>query len=105
MTARVDARSFAAAQDFILGAKSWWTQELYPALQQDYEQRAAKLEAAPATTGEVDDLIGETLLYRYYAWLERHLQRYKYSARYGLQPFHEQDHEALEGGLASEDLP
>lgn len=37
----------------------------------------------------------------YYCWLERHLQRFKYSGRYGLQPYHEQDRKRLEASLAT----
>lgn len=41
----------------------------------------------------------ESVLYQYYCWLERHLQRYKYSGRYGLQPYHAQDRARLEKSL------
>ena len=101
--ARIDDRSFAAAQDFILGVKSWWTRELYPSLRDEFERLAAK--APPATVHDVDRLVGGTQLYRFYAWLERHLQRYKYSARYGLQPYHDQDRARLVDELAPEGLP
>lgn len=40
-----------------------------------------------------------SVLYQYYCWLERHLQRYKYSGRYGLQPYHAQDRARLEKSL------
>jgi ubiquinone/menaquinone biosynthesis C-methylase UbiE len=105
MNRRIDDRSFAAAQDFILGVKSWWTRDLYPAMREDYERRAAKLEQPPETAAEVDALIGGTQLYRWYAWLERHLQRFKYSGRYGLQPYHDQDRADLVSRLAPGDLP
>ena len=105
MKARIDDRSFAAAQDFILGAKSWWTRDLYPAVRADYERRAAKLDAPPETAREVEALMGDTQLYRWFAWLERHLQRCKYSGRYGLQPYHEQDRKELVDRLAPANLP
>jgi ubiquinone/menaquinone biosynthesis C-methylase UbiE len=41
----------------------------------------------------------KSVLYQYYCWLERHLQRYKYSGRYGLQPYHAQDRARLEKSL------
>ena len=85
----MDDRSFVAAQDFLLDAKRYWTTEIYPALKADYENRAALSEAAPDTAGEGEALIGGTTLYRFYAWLERHLQRFKYSGRYGLYPYHD----------------
>lgn len=105
MTMPIDDRSFTAAQDFLLGMKSWWTRDLYPALQEDFDRRAAKAGSEPASVDDVDALIGDTLLYRTYGWLERHLQRFKYSGRYGLQPFHDQDRERLVDGLATEGLP
>ena len=85
----MDDRSFIAAQDFILDVKRFWTTEIYPALKADYENRAASLEPPPDAAEEVEALIGSTTLYRFYAWLERHLQRLKYSGRYGLYPYHD----------------
>ena len=85
----MDDRSFIAAQDFILDVKRFWTTEIYPALKADYENRTASLESVPDTSAEVEALIGSTTLYRFYAWLERHLQRLKYSGRYGLYPYHD----------------
>ena len=41
------------------------------------------------------------VLYQYFCWLERHLQRFKYSGRYGLHPFHAQDRERLQKALES----
>ena len=88
--ARIDHRSFAAAQSFTLGAKLHWTTKLYPALRAEHD----RLETQDGLAG-----LAEGTLYRYYAWLERHLQRIKYSGRYGLQPYHAQDREALERAI------
>jgi len=96
----MDDRSFVAAQDFILETKRYWTTELYPALKADYEEKAAGLDQTPDTVDEVEDLIGSTTLYQFYAWLERHLQRFKYAGRYGLYPYHDERREALEASLA-----
>lgn len=54
----------------------------------------------PAVREEYPNL-EHSVLYQYYCWLERHLQRYKYSGRYGLQPYHAQDRERLEKSLAA----
>lgn len=81
----VDGRAFAAGQAFLLSAKSYWTRTLYPAVREEYEKSAAALP--------------QSVLYQYFCWLERHLQRYKYSGRYGLQPYHAQDRERLEASL------
>lgn len=75
----IDGRSFAAGQAFLLSAKTWWTRVLFPVVRERYGK---------------DDV-----LYQYFCWLERHLQRFKYSGRYGLQPYHAQDRERLEKSL------
>jgi ubiquinone/menaquinone biosynthesis C-methylase UbiE len=80
----IDGRAFLAGQAFLLSAKAYWTRTLYPAVRVEHE--AGK------------DL-SESVLYQYYCWLERHLQRFKYSGRYGLQPYHAQDRERLELSL------
>ena len=82
---KVDGRAFAAGQAFLLSAKTYWTRVIYPAVREEYEK-------SPAT-------LPQSVLYQYYCWLERHLQRYKYSGRYGLQPYHAQDRERLEASL------
>jgi ubiquinone/menaquinone biosynthesis C-methylase UbiE len=82
----VDGRAFAAGQAFLLSAKAYWTRTLYPAVRAEHESGAE---------------LGQSVLYQYYCWLERHLQRLKYSGRYGLQPYHAQDRERLEASLAS----
>jgi len=104
-TPEIDGRSFAASQAFILAAKLYWTREIFPALKRDYEARAAAAESPPETATNAADLIGGTTLYQVYAWLERHLQRFKYSGRYGLQPYHAQQRAALAASLDPEDLP
>ncbi len=86
----MDDRSFIAGQDFILGVKGYWTTAIYPALKADYRQRAEHAGTQPQTAAEVAELLEDTTLYRFYAWLERHLQRYKYSGRYGLVPYHDE---------------
>jgi SAM-dependent methyltransferase len=75
----VDGRSFAAGQAFLLSTKTWWTRTLFPAVKAEF----------PATGVQ----------YQYFCWLERHLQRFKYSGRYGLQPYLAQDRERLEASL------
>ncbi|HUT48567.1 MAG TPA: class I SAM-dependent methyltransferase [Alphaproteobacteria bacterium] len=101
----IDGRSFAAAQAFLLSAKLYWTREIFPALKRDYQIRAADAGKQPESAAEVAALIGDTTLYRSYAWLERHLQRFKYSGRYGLQPYHAQQRAALEPGIDPAALP
>lgn len=102
---RIDGRSFAAAQAFILDAKLFWTSRLYPALRAEYDARAAAAETPPSTAREAARLLADSTLYRCFAWLERHLQRMKYSGRYGLQPWHDQDRGALVASLDPAALP
>ena len=102
---QVDGRSFAAAQAFLLSSKLYWTRELFPALKRDYEARSNAAGIEQKTAADVEALIGQTPLYRYFAWLERHLQRFKYSGRYGLQPYHAQQRAALEQSLDTSALP
>jgi ubiquinone/menaquinone biosynthesis C-methylase UbiE len=102
---RIDGRSVAAAQAFILEAKLFWTQRLYPVLRAEYDARAAAAEKPPDTAREAAALVADSALYRWFAWLERHLQRMKYSGRYGLQPWHEQDRAALAASLDPAALP
>jgi len=75
----IDGRAFAAGQAFLLSTKTWWTRVLYPEVRAEFEK--------------------DTVLYRYFCWLERHLQRFKYSGRYGLQPYLAQDRARLEKSL------
>jgi ubiquinone/menaquinone biosynthesis C-methylase UbiE len=85
----IDGRSFAAGQAFLLSVKSYWTRQIYPAVRAEHDA-GKRLE--------------DSMLYRYYCWLERHLQRFKYSGRYGLQPYHAQDRERLEASLNEIDI-
>jgi len=87
----MDDRSFVAAQAFVLEAKKYWTTEIYPALKSEYRAKAG----APQTANEVAALFTDSPLYQTYAWLERHLQRFKYAGRYGLAPYHRERRKAL----------
>ena len=99
MSAPIDGRSFAAAQSFLLGAKTYWTTRIFPEVRAEYERRVARLETRPATADDARAVMASSTLYAYFAWLERHLQRYKYSGRYGLQAWHAQDRRRLEAAL------
>ena len=98
-----DDRSFAAAQSFLLGAKTFWTTVMFPALRAEHE-------AVAATPGAIDnpDAIAQRLqhstLYHSYAWLERHLQRMKYSGRYGLAHWVARDRDRLEAALEAQQV-
>jgi ubiquinone/menaquinone biosynthesis C-methylase UbiE len=95
----IDGRSFAAAQSFLLGAKVFWTRRIFPEVRAEYERRVAQAGTRPASASQAGALLAPSTLYQYYAWLERHLQRFKYSGRYGLQAWHAQQRAALVSAL------
>lgn len=90
-------RAFAAAQAFLVSAKSFWTTELFPALRGEYE--TARDPVAAETPATVAASLTDSTLYRYFSWLERHMQKMKYSGRYGLVNWQERHRRALEASL------
>jgi hypothetical protein len=62
--ARIDGRSFAAAQAFILDAKVFWTTRIFPALRADYEARTANAPSASASSRDEAALVADGTLYR-----------------------------------------
>lgn len=98
-------RQFDAYQAFVLGCKLFWTNRIYPELYALYRRRAAAFAARegrpPRDAEEVAALLAEEPLARGYAWLERHLQRFKYSGRWGLVPTYARERAAVEAELAA----
>lgn len=97
-------RKFDAYQDFILSCKLYWTRDIYGALHETYEAKARNANPAPASADEVAALLGDEPLAQYFGWFERHLQRFKYSGRYGLQPAHDARRDEIEEQL-NQQLP
>ncbi len=94
-----DDRSFSAAQDFLLGTKTFWTTRWFPLLRAEYEARRT-ISATDETPETVAATLQGSTLYQGFAWMERHLQRMKYSGRYGLVNWHARDRALLEPTLA-----
>lgn len=92
----MDDRSFVAAQDFLLSAKTFWSTTMYRAVR-DKHTVATENNGASAseTVSATADLLEDETLYQFYAWLERHLQRMKYAGRYGLVPYHRERRDQL----------
>jgi SAM-dependent methyltransferase len=67
---------------FLVDAKTWWMTDMFGALRQEYEVRAAG--QTIETPEQVAAMVEDTPLYPFYAWLERHIQKTKYSGRHGL---------------------
>ena len=91
-------RSFTAAQSFLLDVKLRWTHDMFPALRDRVAPYPDAVEGVAALLENDPD-------YRLFAWFERHLQRLKYSGRYGLYPYHAGQRDRLEASLSGEDLP
>ncbi|MEO7050044.1 MAG: class I SAM-dependent methyltransferase [Rhodanobacter sp.] len=87
---KTNERSFQAAQNFLLAAKGFWTTTMYGRLRAEYGEQCAARGKTPQTTADVADIVEDLTTYRYFAWLERHLQRDKYAGRYGLAPYYRQ---------------
>ena len=86
-------RAFNAGQRFLLASKMYWTTTLYPRLREEYLARTNGKQ--PRSVAEVAAVVEDLTLYRYFAWLERHLQRMKYSGRYGLAQYYEEHRERM----------
>lgn len=88
------SQPFDAFQAFVLDAKLAWTRELYPALRQRYEAKAAEA-GPPADASAVRAMLQDDATAQFFGWFERHLQRMKYSGRHGLAPHFRAQHEQL----------
>jgi len=77
-------RPFEAFQEFVLAFKLQWTSNLYPEVTARYRAAAAVAPLPPKSAADVEALVGDDTTMRYFGWFERHLQRMKYSGRYGL---------------------
>ncbi len=77
-------RSAKAFQDFLLGAKIYWGSKIYRALYEEYQEKVARRGEEPTTFKETEQMMQGTL-YSFFGWLERHIQRLKYSdSSYGI---------------------
>lgn len=79
---------FAAAQAFLLGAKNFWTTAFYQELRYKYDSRVDSNNVEALGPEEAVAELEKDVSYHFFAWLERHLQRMKYTARYGVIPYH-----------------
>ncbi|MGH8766173.1 MAG: class I SAM-dependent methyltransferase [Burkholderiales bacterium] len=81
-------RQANAFQEFIMEARTWWAAELFPRLREEYEERRLVAERegrAVRTAEDVAQLFARSTTYQYFCWLERHVQKSKYSSsRWGL---------------------
>jgi ubiquinone/menaquinone biosynthesis C-methylase UbiE len=88
---KMSEREFEAFQSYVLATKLFWTSDMFAELKTVYERKLAEGAGAdlPAGPERVETVLKDEALDRFHRWFERHLQRMKYSGRYGLVPFHE----------------
>jgi len=97
-------RQFDAYQAFVLGCKLFWTNRMFPELRSVYRERAAEYAKrngrAPSGADDVAKVLEGEPLAQAFGWTERHLQRMKYSGRWGLAPVHARQRAEIEAELA-----
>lgn len=101
----VQESDFAAAQAFLLGAKNFWTTTFYRELRSRFDSRVDGRDAPLLEPEEAVAELEKDVAYHFFAWLERHLQRMKYTSRYGVIPYHSERADTLtrEGGFSLQD--
>ena len=81
-------REANAFHEFVMEARTWWAVELFPRLREEYEVRKGLAEHEGRQVRTVEDvalLFSRSTTYAYFCWLERHVQKSKYSSsRWGL---------------------
>lgn len=96
----MDERTFTAAQEFLFASKTYWSTTMYRALRDSCNaNNVDNDDDVPQTVEATAEALEGTTLYRYFAWLERHLQRLKYIGRYGIVPFYNERRGELEKEL------
>jgi ubiquinone/menaquinone biosynthesis C-methylase UbiE len=82
------SREANAFHEFVMTARGWWAAELFPRLREEYEVRktlAQREGGRVATAEDVALLFSRSTTYAWFCWLERHVQKSKYSSsRWGL---------------------
>lgn len=92
-------RQFAAYQAFVLALKRDWTGRGFRTVRDSYRAVAA---GQPARSAEdVAALLQDDTSARTFAFLERHLQRLKYSGRWGLHTHYDRQRDAVVEDLAA----
>ena len=99
----MDDRSFSAAQDFLLSVKTFWTVDVFTKVKEEYQANIDNLENSSSETREIEDLLSDSTTFQYFAWLERHLQRFKYSGRYGINTYYSEKRNTFSNILSNEE--
>ena len=94
MGKKMQEKDFINAQDFILACKMDWTKSKYSSLRERFFEKQSNSDAI-LSVSDVEELFEDDLDYQFFGWFERHLQKMKYSGRYGLIPFHKERKDKL----------
>ena len=94
MGKKMQEKDFINAQDFILACKMDWTKSKYSSLRERFFEKQNNSDAT-LSVSDVEKLFEDDLDYQIFGWFERHLQKMKYSGRYGLIPFHKERKDKL----------
>lgn len=91
-------RDFEAAQEFLLAAKQFWSTSMYRSLRNEYDASLKHSgRSRPTTAAGVAETLKVHPTYQYFAWLERHLQKMKYSGSFGLVPYYSERRQEILG--------
>ncbi|MBL8702726.1 MAG: class I SAM-dependent methyltransferase [Alphaproteobacteria bacterium] len=82
MTGMGNVREQAAFQDFVGASRRFWSERMLPVL--TAEADAARRGPAPIDEATLAARLSERPTYDFFCWLERHLQRMKYSGPRGI---------------------
>lgn len=89
-----------AYQRFLGACRRFWTEPMFRALQRQIEEAVAGGLIRPDDAAGFEVFVQRHPTHQIFAWLERHLQRLKYSGRWGLVVALEAQRDALLAELA-----
>lgn len=78
----------AAYARFLAASRGFWSREIYQAVRQ-------QAQGGPKDPVRFEAFVQQNTTHRFFAWLERHLQRMRYSGPYGLVSAAERERDAL----------
>ena len=100
MSAARNEHDVAAYQRFLGAARNFWSNQLFQALRRQTERDAPAATMQGSRDGEFEALVEQHPTHQIFAWLERHLQRMKYSGPFGLVASTTRHRQALLEALA-----
>ena len=95
-------RAGGAYLRFLGACRAYWAEPLFQALRREVDAAAARNPALRVSGPAFDAFLAGLATHQYFGWFERHLQRMKYSGRWGIAATLEQRRASL---LATLDAP